>query len=149
MIYKRWAHGLVTVHKCVFAIGGYDHLDQPVEKAHSLRSVEKFNWETREWTEVCQMNVARAFMACVNIIDQFIYVFTGIQDMKMLKDVEKYDDILNSWTQISFDFRLPICKMGCVSLAPADADTKVMICGGMREDFMRIDETYIWDAELM
>ena len=104
-----------------------------------MRSVEKFSISSQEWIEVSPMNTSRAFFGACTIMDQFIYVFGGLNDFKMLKSFEKYDDIVNSWTSILLELPTPLAKMGVVPLAEAGnyEKTEIMILGGMKQDFVR------------
>jgi hypothetical protein len=149
MIYRRWAHAMVSVFDSVFALGGYTHPNKPGAVPVTLRTVEKFNIENQEWQEVAPMHSARAFFGAVTIIDQFIYAFGGFNGWEMLTSFEKYDDLLNNWTVIKLDFPTARAKFGCVSLAAAKgcSKTDIMILGGIGPDFIRKNDAWIVNLE--
>ena len=100
MIYKRYAHALIPIYDNIFAIGGYEQPDVLGTKALTHRTVEKFNLEFEEWVEVSSMNTPRAFFGACPCFDQFIYVFGGYHNFKMLDSIERYDQILDVWNEL-------------------------------------------------
>ena len=71
----------------------------------------------------------RAFASYITFNSQYIYVFGGMHDYKILKSIEKYDSLADTWTVMYFTLPKPLAKLGTVLVD----DTTIMIAGGMSE----------------
>ncbi|XP_064600849.1 kelch-like protein 28 [Liolophura sinensis] len=88
MIHRRSAFAVVTFQENLYALGGYDG-----QVYH--RSVERYCWQSDEWTPVTAMQQCRScFSAC--ILEGFIYVIGGYGP-PCLNSVEKYDPVSKEW----------------------------------------------------
>lgn len=138
MVYPRYGHALIPVHRFVFAIGGFNNSQNKQEKPRSQATVEQFQVETGEWTEVTSMTTPRAFFGATNVRDQFIYVFGGFHDSKIVDSIERYDQILDAWQPLKLTLPHGLAKLGVTPL-PAFANNSncVIIMGGITSKLTR------------
>ena len=148
MIYRRFGHGLVPIYNCVYAVGGYMHRDFPGIEAMSVPTVERYVLHKNEWTEVARMEYARAFMGICPLQDQFIYVFGGLDGLRFLDTVERYDELLNQWTTFDVRMEVALAKIGCCNLSQCGAFTSILILGGVNQGYQRVDTVNIFEAQI-
>ena len=68
----------------IYVFGGYDGCKY-------LKSVEKYDFVTKKWRYLAEMNFVKSLLTCVSSNDcQFIYSIGGY-DGKPLNIIEKYD----------------------------------------------------------
>ena len=48
--------------------------------------------------------------------DQFVYIFGGMNEDGFLSRIERYDEIINSWNEMTMSLPFPLAKLGAVSL---------------------------------
>jgi N-acetylneuraminic acid mutarotase len=72
MLQIRKEHSVVSLNGFVYAIGGYDGINNKF-----LRSCEKYNVLTNEWTYFDSMNIARCAFSASSVNNSFIYIFGG------------------------------------------------------------------------
>ena len=74
----------------IYVLGGYDG-------CQFLKSVEKYDYSTKKWKYIQDMNYPRCFFSSCSSNDfQFIYSIGGY-DGKPLSSVERYDFLSNRW----------------------------------------------------
>ena len=81
---------------------------------------------TQKWYQVAPMNKARAGLQLV-AMDGLLYAIGGWKDHQFLKDVERYDPILNEWTAVK-GLNEPRGKFGSV----VTADKLIYVVGGRK-----------------
>ena len=89
------------------------------------------------------MCTPRAFGSLITFNAQYVYVFGGMHDYTILKTVEKYDTLADTWTVMYFSLPKPLAKMGSCLIA----DNSILIVGGMTADFTPINETWRLDLD--
>lgn len=128
---KRWGHCSVYLRSKIYVLGGFCHSDIPDEPPHTLSSVEVATLTQNYWEIVSPMNTCRSQMACSSINDQYIYIFGGISDYKVLNSIEKYDAVTDTWISLYFKIPMPLAKHAVVSIN----NKQILIIGGMSADF--------------
>ncbi len=64
-IVPRAYHGIVTINRLIYVIGGFDGMDY-------FNSCRVFDTENFQWKEIAPMNVKRCYVS-VAILDDLIY----------------------------------------------------------------------------
>lgn len=111
-------------------------------KPHTLSSCEKYHYQENIWTEAASLNTERAYAGVVSFTpqsdlggsknsliptNQFIYIFGGLYDFSTQETMEKYDAMLDIWTNLAIKLPLRLAKIGVAKLD----EKSIMICGGI------------------
>jgi hypothetical protein len=90
LIYNRKGHSAVMMPDGIYVIGGYDGTTY-------LKSIERYDFNTKRWKYICDMNYSKCHFSCVTSNDyQYIYTIGGY-DGKGLGYIERYDILTNKW----------------------------------------------------
>ena len=142
MINARYAHCSCLVRETIIVFGGFAHQDVPEEPPQTLTQCESMSRWENYWEPISPMNTARAFMSCAAIKDQYVYLFGGMSDYKILNSIEKYDVITDTWISLYFKLPTPLAKHVSVSL---ENGRHILIMGGMSADFEPLADMYQLD----
>ena len=105
----------------MYSIGGYDGINNKF-----LRSCERYNILTNEWTYFDPMNIARCAFSASSVNASLIFIFGGYDGTQRLGSIEKYEPELNKWELLSVILRFPLSNCACFS----HANDKIVILGG-------------------
>lgn len=100
--------GCATVNQYIFACGGFDGT------VH-LSSVERYDSQTNQWTNVTSMSVRRCYCGSAFIRGR-IAVIGGYDGTSLLDTVEVYDSDKDEWT-IESQMLTPRCDSGFACVA--------------------------------
>ena len=91
---------------------------------------------------ISPMNTPRAFFASTTIAEQYLYVFGGMSDYRIVNSIEKYDVVTDTWISLYFKLPMPLSKHSAVGI---DQKT-ILIFGGMSADFEPVNN--VWSLDL-
>lgn len=77
---------------CLFRAGG-------LNDSACFSTVERYNPQSRQWTEVCPMNSPRGGVGVVTL-GGYLYAAGGNNGSSSLGSVERYDPHTNQWTAV-------------------------------------------------
>lgn len=105
---KRKGCSAICMPDGIYVLGGYDGCQY-------LKSVEKFDFRTRKWKYVQDMNYSRClFSSCASHDLQYIYVIGGYNG-RPLSYVERFDTISGKW-EIIDKMQSPKYRHQCIYL---------------------------------
>ena len=90
---KRIWPGVAALHDKIYVAGG-----KLGENSEDLRSVECYDLDTNNWTEVASMNFARAGYSLLSLRGRLYAMGGDGDDDEDVGSVEVYDPENNSWT---------------------------------------------------
>jgi N-acetylneuraminic acid mutarotase len=102
-------------------MGGYDGANN-----RFLKSCEKYNMLTDEWTPITSMKIARCAFSATSVSDKMAYIFGGYDGTQRLASIERYMPELDSWELLSLTLRFPLSNCACFSPEKG----KIVILGG-------------------
>ena len=129
--HSRSSHSLVSCHKTVYALGGYDD-------AKYLSSVERLSQEDEKWELVSPMQTPRFGFEAVSCGD-FIYAIGGYFQNKPLNDVEKYNPNQNKWSPVASMIFKRYWHSACVWQG------KIIVVGGLNHVKQEVKEIECYD----
>ncbi|CAF1403894.1 unnamed protein product [Adineta ricciae] len=90
--FPRAYHGIVTVNRMIYIIGGFDGMDH-------FNSCRLFDSQLLQWKEIAPMNVKRCYVS-VAVHDGLIYAMGGFDGHLRQKSAERYSPVSNQWLPI-------------------------------------------------
>jgi N-acetylneuraminic acid mutarotase len=108
----------------------------------TLTACERFTVSAEnQWSHISSLCEPRAFASCITFNQQYVYVFGGMHDYQILKSIEKYDSLADTWTVMYFQMPKPLAKLGSVLIG----EQAIMIVGGMSGTFEPSNEVWMLD----
>jgi len=135
---KRYGHCSVYLNNSVYVVGGYNHKDEEKIQPVTLKHCEKYNFETKKWEYIANLNQARAYFGIAVHNKESIFVFGGFFDKNFLNSIEKYDIHSDSW--ITFYLKLPL---NLSKVAAVDINDKIIILGGINDTYNMRNEVWM------
>ena len=129
--HSRSSHSLVSCHKTVYALGGYDD-------AKYLSSVERLRFEDEKWELVAPMQTPRFGFEAVSCGD-YIYAIGGFFLNKQLNDVEKYNSNQKKWSPVASMIFKRYWHSACVWQG------KIIVVGGLNHVKQEVAEIECYD----
>ena len=118
MVSSRCSHGLVSINKKLYIIGGYD-------RGECLTKCEIYDPIENKFQSFDSLNNRRGRSATIYIEKlNSIVVFGGSNGHRELNSLEKYDFNLNKWTSIPFEV-----SFDCVNVGITTDDDYVYLVG--------------------
>ena len=135
LLTSRFSHSSVCLNDHVYAIGGITYnMENSLEV--TLSSWEKYDIHSNKWEEISSLTTQRSHFGIAAFQSNYIYWFGGFDGVAALDTIEKYDALLDFWSQIVV--KLPM-KISNVGVAELTNNVSVVVLGGM---FLDLDGTY-------
>jgi hypothetical protein len=84
-------------------MGGYDGADN-----RFLKSCERYNILTDEWTMITSMKIARCAFSATSVNDEKAYIFGGYDGNQRLASIERYMPDSDSWELLNLTLKFPL-----------------------------------------
>ena len=85
MNHIRKEHSIVYLNNFIYAIGGYDEIQNQF-----LNKCEKYWILNKEWLDCADMNIARCAFCATVVNNKYIFIFGGYDGTQRLARIEKY-----------------------------------------------------------
>ena len=121
MNHIRKEHSIVYLNNFIYAIGGYDEIQNQF-----LNKCEKYWILNKEWLDCADMNIARCAFCATVVNNKYIFIFGGYDGTQRLASIEKYVPENDSWYMINTSLRFSLSNCGCFS----PYLNKIIILGG-------------------
>uniref|UniRef100_A0A8C5N9R3 BACK domain-containing protein n=1 Tax=Gouania willdenowi TaxID=441366 RepID=A0A8C5N9R3_GOUWI len=95
LLVSRELMSVAVLKRCIYALGGFSFHDDE----SSLRSAERYQSDTNQWTFIASMNEERFDASCTTLNNK-IYICGGFH-LRVLDTAECYNPDTNQWTVIS------------------------------------------------
>ncbi|XP_029346112.1 ring canal kelch homolog isoform X2 [Acyrthosiphon pisum] len=95
MLVKRNNFGVGVINSYLYAVGGHNINDGPLDNAEVL------DYNTQEWRMITNMSTRRSGLG-VGVLNNLLYAVGGcVSSLQPLKTVECYDPSLDTWTPVA------------------------------------------------
>lgn len=95
MLESRFSHAAAVLCGKIYVVGGFK------VGIGYLDSVECYNPITNAWTRLGSLNVKRGSHGCCSV-NGLLYAIGGASSCDRLHSIEKYDQMINKWTMVSY-----------------------------------------------
>lgn len=132
----RKEHALVYLNNCVYALGGYDGINNAF-----LSTCEKYDLEKDEWNEIKPMVFAKcAFGACA-INNRYIFTVGGYNGTFRLDTIERFDSETQEWSIFNTRLHEALSNIACFSAQ----DNSFTLLGGGHDNGFSLE---VWTLDI-
>lgn len=137
----RKEHSAVCINNYVYALGGYDGINN-----NFLKQCERYCIQTNTWEECAPMNIPRCAFSATVVNNRFIFIFGGYDGTQRLGSIEKYNPDHNIWVVLRAALQFPLSNCACFS---PERNKVIVLGGGFSSGFsLAVDlldiETEMW-----